>query len=276
MADRDSSGRVGDRAVARAATAVAAVTTWRYLRLAMVAHGCSGWPVAVLYEAVRVEGCWQTSISAYYYTPVQSIFVGALVTIGVCLIACEGPATARTCCSTSPGSAPRSSRWSPPPTPVTAAGPTDAANRPEHREQRHRAARRRPGCAARRWRPLSWLNRGRGEDPPRDRGARDLGTRSACPDLRWRRRPVVFLDRRWFDAYSTHVAAIPMFGFVFLNVCLNAVATLPRRRTTDAAVRRLNRYTAGSRWSCSADAVLHGCALAERVVGTGCSPRRPA
>jgi hypothetical protein len=34
--------------------------------------------------------CWEASISAYYYTPVHSLFVGALVALGVCLIAIRG------------------------------------------------------------------------------------------------------------------------------------------------------------------------------------------
>ncbi|MEU6374920.1 hypothetical protein [Streptomyces sp. NPDC046909] len=39
----------------------------------------------------RTSGhCWQTSISAYYYTPVQLMFVGGLVAIGISLIALKG------------------------------------------------------------------------------------------------------------------------------------------------------------------------------------------
>jgi magnesium-transporting ATPase (P-type) len=34
--------------------------------------------------------CFQTSISAYYYTPVQAFFVGALIAIGACLISVRG------------------------------------------------------------------------------------------------------------------------------------------------------------------------------------------
>ena len=34
--------------------------------------------------------CWQHSISAYYYTPVQLFLVGALVAIGISLIALKG------------------------------------------------------------------------------------------------------------------------------------------------------------------------------------------
>jgi hypothetical protein len=70
--------------------ALEAVKTWRYLRLAMIVLvvGLAG---SVLYEHAQVRGgCWQTSLSGYYYTPVRSVFVGALVAIGVGLIALKG------------------------------------------------------------------------------------------------------------------------------------------------------------------------------------------
>ena len=61
--------------------------TYRYLRIAMVLMA-AGLGTSVLYERIKApEDCWQTSISAYYYTPVQGFFVSALVTIGICLIA---------------------------------------------------------------------------------------------------------------------------------------------------------------------------------------------
>jgi hypothetical protein len=44
---------------------------------------------SVLLEMIHA-GCWQESISAYYYTPTHSVFVGGLVAIGVCLIAVKG------------------------------------------------------------------------------------------------------------------------------------------------------------------------------------------
>ena len=67
-----------------------ALKTYRYLRLAMVTV------TLMMLFAVVVEwrntktGCWQSSISAYYYTPAQSVFVGALITIGVCMVALRG------------------------------------------------------------------------------------------------------------------------------------------------------------------------------------------
>jgi hypothetical protein len=70
--------------------ALGAVKTYRYLRLALVAI------VVLLFTAVTLEWwatgrrCVQGSISAYFHTPVQSVFVGVLVTMGVCLIALKG------------------------------------------------------------------------------------------------------------------------------------------------------------------------------------------
>lgn len=65
-----------------------AVKTWRYLRLAMVAL-VFGLGVAILVERSKA-GCFQGSISAYFYTPVRGYFVGALVAIGVCLVSLKG------------------------------------------------------------------------------------------------------------------------------------------------------------------------------------------
>ncbi len=69
--------------------ALAAVKTYNWLRIALAAL------VLLLYSAVVLEWwaagqCLQTSISAYYYTPVHAVFVGVLVTMGVCLVALKG------------------------------------------------------------------------------------------------------------------------------------------------------------------------------------------
>jgi len=65
-----------------------AVKSYRYLRLSIVVV------VLALMASVVIErshvSCWQESISAYFYTPVQAVFVGALVAIGVSLIAIKG------------------------------------------------------------------------------------------------------------------------------------------------------------------------------------------
>ncbi len=65
-----------------------AIGSYRYLRLAIVVVLLT-LLCAVLLERAHTS-CWEESISAYYYTPVHSIFVGALVALGVCLIAIRG------------------------------------------------------------------------------------------------------------------------------------------------------------------------------------------
>lgn len=64
--------------------------TYRYLRVGII---CT---VLLLGVAIAIEvasvasNCMQTSISAYYYTPVRAIFVGALMAIGLALIVIKG------------------------------------------------------------------------------------------------------------------------------------------------------------------------------------------
>ena len=69
--------------------ALAAVKTYNYLRILLAAL------VLLLYSSVVLEWaasgrCLQSSISAYYYTPVHAVFIGVLVTMGVCLVALKG------------------------------------------------------------------------------------------------------------------------------------------------------------------------------------------
>jgi hypothetical protein len=65
-----------------------AVKSYRYLRLSIVVV-VAALMVSVLIERSHV-GCWQGSISAYFYTPVHTMFLGALIAIGVCLLAIKG------------------------------------------------------------------------------------------------------------------------------------------------------------------------------------------
>ena len=66
------------------------IKTYRYLRLAMVGL------VIFLLLAVLIEWwhtdprCFQTTLSAYYYTPAQAVFVSALLAIGVCMVVLKG------------------------------------------------------------------------------------------------------------------------------------------------------------------------------------------
>ncbi|WP_392542136.1 hypothetical protein [Oryzobacter telluris] len=70
--------------------ALAAVRTYGYLRLALAGL------VLLLFASVALEfsatgyDCLQTSISAYWHTPARAVFVGVLVTMGVCLVALKG------------------------------------------------------------------------------------------------------------------------------------------------------------------------------------------
>jgi hypothetical protein len=68
-----------------------AIWTYRYLRIGMVGA------VVLLAGSIAIErskvDCWQTSISAYYYTPVRAIFVGTLIAVALALIAYKGKGT---------------------------------------------------------------------------------------------------------------------------------------------------------------------------------------
>jgi hypothetical protein len=63
--------------------------TYLYLRVGLVALAVF-LATSLVIELVFGEGPWLDSISAYYYTPVRSVFVGTLTAMGVCLIAIKG------------------------------------------------------------------------------------------------------------------------------------------------------------------------------------------
>jgi len=69
-----------------------AIRTWHYLRLAMFAL-VLGLLAAVLHEHART-GCWQNSISAYWYTPARSYLVAMLTAMSVCMVCLRGSSTA--------------------------------------------------------------------------------------------------------------------------------------------------------------------------------------
>ena len=67
-----------------------AIKTYRYLRIGMIgAVGLLGVAIAIEWRTVPSH-CFQTSISAYYYTPVRAIFVGAMMAVGLALIVYKG------------------------------------------------------------------------------------------------------------------------------------------------------------------------------------------
>jgi hypothetical protein len=65
-------------------TSLDATKTYRYLRIGMIGA------VILLAASIAIErskvACWQTSISAYYYTPVRAVFVGSMIAVGLSLI----------------------------------------------------------------------------------------------------------------------------------------------------------------------------------------------
>jgi hypothetical protein len=63
--------------------------TYLYLRVALVALAAF-LGASLVIELLFGDTAWQGSISAYYYTPVRSVFVGTLTAMGVCLIAVKG------------------------------------------------------------------------------------------------------------------------------------------------------------------------------------------
>src|SRR5918996_3258587 len=67
------------------------IKTYRYLRIGMIGA------VVLLAVSIAIErskvDCWQTSISAYYYTPVRAIFVGCLIAVSLSLIVYKGRST---------------------------------------------------------------------------------------------------------------------------------------------------------------------------------------
>jgi hypothetical protein len=64
------------------------IRTYRYARLAIVI-AIFALVVSILWERADAT-CWNDSISSYYYTPVHSIFVAALIVLGVSLFTIRG------------------------------------------------------------------------------------------------------------------------------------------------------------------------------------------
>jgi hypothetical protein len=67
--------------------------SYRYVRLAIIAL-LLGLGVSVLYQTEQQHWLLLASVSAYYYTPAQGIFVGALTALAACMIALRGTSDA--------------------------------------------------------------------------------------------------------------------------------------------------------------------------------------
>jgi hypothetical protein len=222
--------------------AVAAVKSYRYLRLAMVAM-VFGLAVAVAHEVLRVEGnCWQTSLSGYYYTPVQNLFVGALVAIGVCLVALKGNTDSEDVLLNFAGLCAPFVALVPIHDPGTCGVVTDGLNRDLNIANNVVAVLAVTGAALVALAVLWWHNRRTAVDEPAPTQIELLGYAESVL-LLVATVAVFWLQPEWFDRYGHPVAAIAMFAFIFLNVVVNAVNIYFERRDTDAPVRRLNRYT---------------------------------
>jgi hypothetical protein len=86
--DGDGRGQPAGAAAARQQDSDTLAKSYRYLRLAMVGLlACLA--VAVVLQSVH-QGHLLGSVSAYYYTPAQAIFVGGLIGLGACMIALQG------------------------------------------------------------------------------------------------------------------------------------------------------------------------------------------
>ena len=215
-----------------------AVKTWRYLRLAMVAL-VIGLAASVLYEHAQTRtGCWQISLSAYYYTPVQSFLVGALVTIGVSLVAVKGNTDWEDLLLNLAGICAPVVAFVPTPGPGGCGSVlTTTANRDGNIANNVTALLVAGGVgllvvgavAARgRWNPTA-----RRLTPTAKFGFAVIVVLYLVTIA------VFLLARRWFVDHGHDVAAISMFAFILLNACLNA---LNRRRAPTGKPWRVNWY----------------------------------
>lgn len=66
------------------------VQTYRYLRIGIILAVIFLGSSILIEHGNAPEGCWQTSISAYYYTPVRAVFVGTLIAVGLALLVIKG------------------------------------------------------------------------------------------------------------------------------------------------------------------------------------------
>jgi hypothetical protein len=222
--------------------AIAAVKTYRYLRLAMIAL-VVGLFACVLYEHGKTRtGCWQTSISAYYYTPVQGFFVAALVTIGVSLVALRGNTDWEDALLNLAGVCAPVVAFVPYPGPGTCGSVlTDTKNRLVNIDNNMLGLLVAGGLGLVIVGVLA--HRSALSDRADRPGAVALLGFWAIAVLYLASTAVYFWDRTLLLTHGHDVAAIAMFGFIFINVWLNAAAL--HRAHNAAATRSIwrNRYT---------------------------------
>jgi uncharacterized membrane protein len=219
-----------------------AVKTWRYLRLAIVVLA-AGLAASVLYEHGKtVDGCWQPSISAYYYTPAQGVLVGTLVAIGVCLVSVKGNTDWEDILLNLAGSCAPVVAFVPVPDRGTCASALQGtANRDLRIANNVTAVLIAGGVALAVLGVVAALGRW---NPNRERPTRTAVAGFAGTVVVYLATVLVFLlARRWFTDWGHDVFAVALFAFVLVTVWLNAVNLYYSRRSTPCPARVVNRYT---------------------------------
>jgi hypothetical protein len=219
-----------------------AVKTWRYLRLAMVLM-VVGLGVSVVYEHWKTgTGCWQKLLSAYYYTPVQGFFVGALVTIGVCLIALKGNTDWEDILLNLAGACAPVVAFVPIPDPGTCGSVLTGTENRDLNIDNNMTAFLGVGGIALAILGVVLLLGHRGTTRQRPTRTSVIGFVISVV-LYIATTLVVLLAREWFTAYGHAVAAVAMFAFIFGNVWLNAINLYFTRRGTSKPAGVFNGYT---------------------------------
>ena len=219
-----------------------AVKTWRYLRLAMVLM-VVGLGVSVVYEHWKTgTGCWQKLLSAYYYTPVQGFFVGALVTIGVCLIALKGNTDWEDILLNLAGACAPVVAFVPIPDPGTCGSVLTGTENRDLNIDNNMTAFVGVGGLALAILGVVLLLGHRGKTRQRPTRTSVIGFVISVV-LYIATTLVFFLAREWFTAYGHAVAAIAMFAFIFANVWLNAINLHFARSDGTGSAAVVNRYT---------------------------------
>jgi len=220
----------------------AAVKTYRYLRLAMITL-VVGLFACVLYEHGKTRtGCWQTSISAYYYTPVQGFLVAALVTIGVSLVTLRGNTDWEDVLLNLAGVCAPVVAFVPYPVTGTCGSVlTDTKNRLANIDNNMLGLIVAGGLALVIIGVLTRLaERSGGPDRPGPVGLLGFW---AIVVLFLAATAVYFWDRSLLLDHGHDIAAVAMFGFIFINVWVNAAALHRAHNATAARSIWRNRYT---------------------------------
>lgn len=217
-----------------------AIKTWRYLRLGLIALTL-GLVAAIGYERLAAD-CWQTSISAYYYTPARGVVVGALVAIGVSLICLRGASDGEDVLLNLAGICAPFVALVPTPNEGACASVPIVA-----RDLAPNVANNITALLVAAWASLAFLTavsvvrlQRRAEARP---AAIDVAGYGVAVTVVLVTTVVFVADRDLFLGNAHHAAAILLFFFVFLNVCLNAVQRYLAEQKAGLSPTWNNRYT---------------------------------